>query len=127
MTLIEQAKVIVSKAYNQVSYDEIVELSRIQTLMAIDYNQFAVLSAKQKNEYLIYQYERYIEIMNTVRQATKKTYTSTDARVMSEAEATKSHWDYRINRADCDGMFQVIQWLKDYCINRHKYNKDFKR
>ena len=114
MSLTDEAqKIINQKAQTE---EDIIQLSKIVYMMSSLYREKMNLANEQEQMY------------NLVRsQETKKAMESwkkiTEAAEIWKWIAEEKHWDYRVMEADCKGMLQVMNSIREFKIAWYVANK----
>lgn len=114
MSLTDEAQKIISqKAQTE---EDIIQLSKIVYMMSSLYREKMNLANEQEQMY------------NLVRsQETKKAMESwkkiTEASEIWKLMAEEQYWDYRVKEADCKGMLQVMNSIREFKIAWYVSNK----
>ncbi len=114
MTLTDEAqKIINQKAQTE---EDIIQLSKIVYMMSSLYREKMNLANEQEQMYNLVKSQE-------IRKAMESWKKVTEATEIWKLVAEEQYWDYRVKEADCKGMLQVMNSIREFKIAWYVANK----
>jgi len=114
MSLTDEAqKIILAPVQTE---DDIIQLSKIVYMMSSLYREKMNIANEQEQMYNLTRSQETQKAMESWKKIT-------EAAEVGKLKAEEQYWDYRTMEADCKGMLQVMNSIREFKIARFVANK----
>lgn len=114
MSLTDEAQKIINAPAQ--TEDDIIQLSKIVYMMSSLYRDKMNMANEQEQMYNLVRSQETQKAMESWKKIT-------EAAEIGKLKAEEQYWDYRIMEADCKGMLQVMNSIREFKIAWYVSNK----